>query len=221
MDLLEIEASLQRACSAAELQVQLAVGAPLLPHSPRIVMSPHCVPCTTPPVLSVPGRCQHRSLIVCTQVVLVDKELTACFVVEEADELLFSDLLFYLARKRLPFYMVPSRMCHMPSLPTRNGKLWRSELINSVPEQQEEEEDTELTECERVVSEAWFTVLGVHPTSKRDNFLKLGGETIAAAAVVSPLLTHCWSTLSAHPLPLLVHVPRMIHCLPLQILCLC
>ena len=99
-----------------------------------------------------------------------------------------ADILNYLQSK-LPEYMVPSVLVHLDRLPlTINGKLDRKGL----PEPEFTREDSYIgprNEIENKVCQIWAEVLGL-PEDKvgiRDDFFRLGGDSIISIQLVSRL----------------------------------
>jgi len=98
------------------------------------------------------------------------------------------NILSYLQTK-LPEYMVPSVLIYLESLPlTINGKLDRKAL----PEPELTDNNTYLAprnELERKVCQIWAQVLGLpeDKVSIRDDFFRLGGDSIIAIQLVSRL----------------------------------
>ena len=107
------------------------------------------------------------------------------------------DILTYL-HLRLPDYMVPSNLVYLEKLPlTINGKLDRKAL----PEPEFTNRDSHVAprnELEERVCKIWAEVLGL-PEDKvgiRDNFFRLGGDSILAIKLMSQLNKGLKNTIS-------------------------
>ncbi len=89
---------------------------------------------------------------------------------------------------RLPIYMVPSRLVPLTEIPrTISGKVDRMSL--PVLNEKRPEVDTPFeaprdTDQEAMVA-IWERVLKVQPIGIRDNFVELGGDSLAAAEVLA------------------------------------
>jgi len=92
----------------------------------------------------------------------------------------------YLA-KHLPKYMIPTHFKHLHELPlTTNGKINRKALpaLTDAPET-----DTEYiapsNEFEEILHEIWSEVLNIQSIGVQDNFLMLGGTSLAAIRIAT------------------------------------
>ncbi len=95
----------------------------------------------------------------------------------------------YLAQ-RLPDYMVPSAIVRMAALPlTPNGKVDRAAL--PTPERRDfavaDDFTPPQTPTQQKLAALWQAVLGVDRVSVHDNFFALGGDSLAAARLISRL----------------------------------
>ena len=92
-------------------------------------------------------------------------------------------------RSRLPEYMIPSKLVHLEELPlTINGKLDRK----SLPEPEFTSSTSYIAprnELESQVCQIWSEVLGLaeDKISIRDDFFRLGGDSIISIQLVSRL----------------------------------
>ena len=92
----------------------------------------------------------------------------------------------FLARQKLPEYMVPSTFVRLEKLPlTANGKIDRSAL----PALDEASYATQAYEApvgpvESVIAEIWTEVLGLDRVGRHDNFFDLGGHSLLAIRVL-------------------------------------
>ena len=103
---------------------------------------------------------------------------------------------------RLPAWMVPASIVILDTLPlTANGKIDREALPR--PDRAAEAYQAPRTTGERILAQAWNTVLGVDRPGRTDNFFLLGGDSIKAMLVVSRLrgqgLELSTKTLFEHP----------------------
>ncbi|MDQ3990130.1 MAG: condensation domain-containing protein, partial [Actinomycetota bacterium] len=89
---------------------------------------------------------------------------------------------------RLPDYMVPATVRSLPSLPmTTNGKIDRQALAAAASETAGARPDQEyLSGVEEIVAGVWADVLGRWP-QRTDEFLMIGGNSLAAAQVTARL----------------------------------
>jgi amino acid adenylation domain-containing protein len=101
-----------------------------------------------------------------------------------------TDLRSYV-RKKLPDYMVPGRFIFLDALPVSpNGKIDRKAL--PVPGRLRPELDTPLvggrTPLEKDLAQIWSEVLELDQIGIHDNFLDLGGDSLAATRIVSRVI---------------------------------
>ncbi len=114
------------------------------------------------------------------------------FAVREADaadgdEDAFVGTLLAETARRVPRYMVPSRVCVLEALPlTGNGKVDRRALeATALLRGEQEREPAEAgTPLESLLSEVWEAVLGVGRIGVHDDFFDLGGQSFAALRVL-------------------------------------
>ena len=95
-------------------------------------------------------------------------------------------------RKKLPDYMIPSRIMIMPKLPlTPNGKIDRFSLSESNNYINRDERLTApRNEIELEMLEIWQRVLGIEKISIFDNFFTLGGHSITAMVLIEKIRNH-------------------------------
>ena len=87
----------------------------------------------------------------------------------------------------LPEYMIPPYMLQIESIPvTRNGKLDKHALPD-IEVKSETEYVAPRNEKEQAVCDVFSTILGVDKVSVVDNFFTLGGDSIKAIRMLSPL----------------------------------
>ena len=116
-----------------------------------------------------------------------DKNLVAYYVADA--EISTADLRIHL-KNYLPDYMIPTYFKRMESFPlTDNGKVDRKTLRNGAVISKKE--DTNFvapeTEFEKILSEIWSEVLQIEKIGVHDNFLELGGNSLAAIRITSRL----------------------------------
>lgn len=107
---------------------------------------------------------------------LVKKEETSIAVIKDC------------LRRKLPDYMVPTKMICLESFPlTEHGKLDRKRLPD--PEQYADMDNYEApgNEIENIVLKAWEEVLDITGIGVGNNFFELGGDSIKAIQVVAKL----------------------------------
>ncbi len=100
--------------------------------------------------------------------------------------------------KRLPEYMVPTTLTALDALPvTANGKLDRAALPvpgrtqarPGAPAVPAADHIPPRTPTERAVAAVWADLLGHAPVGAGDNFLELGGHSMAAARIAARIRT--------------------------------
>ncbi len=102
------------------------------------------------------------------------------------DELDRDKLLLYL-KKKLPEYMIPSKIVFVDKMPlTLNGKIDRMNLAkqdyNSSPEI---ERDTQANKTEKKLMEIWQKVCGNQKIGLSDNFFEFGFDSLQAVQLIS------------------------------------
>ncbi len=92
-----------------------------------------------------------------------------------------AELRQYLAQK-LPEYMIPNQFGHLDVLPlSANGKIDRTALPSLHAQPETATEYTAPTnELEEILTEIWTEVLNINQIGIHDNFLELGGTSLAA-----------------------------------------
>jgi amino acid adenylation domain-containing protein/non-ribosomal peptide synthase protein (TIGR01720 family) len=84
----------------------------------------------------------------------------------------------------LPDYMIPSAYVVLEELPlTENGKVNRQALPNPVAFHATDE--LPVGEMEQIIANAWKEVLGVSVVYRKDNFFRLGGDSILSLQVIA------------------------------------
>jgi len=95
-------------------------------------------------------------------------------------------------QQRLPDYMIPSAFVLLEHLPlTPNGKLDRKALLRLKPTPSESEAKPiyPRDSIETQVTQTWEEILGVRNLNVRDNFFRLGGNSLDAVALSARLGT--------------------------------
>ncbi|MGZ5210559.1 MAG: phosphopantetheine-binding protein, partial [Kaistella sp.] len=114
-----------------------------------------------------------------------DKNLVAYYIADA--EISTADLRNHL-KNYLPDYMIPTYFKWMESFPlTNNGKVDRKALQNLAVISKEENPDyvAPETEFEKILSEIWSEVLQIEKIGVHDNFIELGGNSLAAIRIRS------------------------------------
>ena len=114
-----------------------------------------------------------------------DKNLVAYYIADA--EISTADLRNHL-KNYLPDYMIPTYFKRVESFPlTDNGKVDRKALRNLAVISKEENTDyvAPETEFEKILSEIWSEVLQIEKIGVHDNFLELGGNSLAAIRITS------------------------------------
>jgi amino acid adenylation domain-containing protein/thioester reductase-like protein len=97
------------------------------------------------------------------------------------------------AGKRLPYYMVPSRVVLLAEFPlTPNGKIDRNSLRGLDPHPDVDPERTDAphgivaprTETEEVIAAIWRDLLGLPEVGVEDSFFELGGHSLLATKLI-------------------------------------
>jgi amino acid adenylation domain-containing protein len=117
-----------------------------------------------------------------------DRQLVA-YVVPRDREAPGTDSMRAFLRERLPDYMVPARFVHLASLPlTPNGKIDRKSLPAPSRDVSGDGEGGEpRTDTEKRVAAIWSEVLKLDGIGIHDDFFDLGGDSMAAVALVAHL----------------------------------
>lgn len=128
-----------------------------------------------------------QAAVVLRQVSMQQQQLVAYFVRAKDSRLTTGDLRAFLA-PALPDYMIPSAFVVLASLPLRpNGKIDRNALPE--PDNSRPELHTPFvaprTPLEEDVAQIWSEVLRLDQVGVHDNFLELGGHSLAASQVIS------------------------------------
>ena len=127
--------------------------------------------------------------------------VTACCVLVHADNLVgvvagkvSAEVLSSACRRRLPAYMVPSRMVVVDSLPiSPNGKVDRKALgVRLAQSEIAEQDEAPMEGREQLVALAWSSVSGVKVPGRSSRFFCLGGDSIKALQVIVFLRQHGW-----------------------------
>jgi hypothetical protein len=114
-----------------------------------------------------------------------EKYLGACLVPREDGAPTINELHRFL-KEKLPDYMMPSTFMFLPSLPLTNGKLDR----NALPRPDHKRPNLEQPyapprgDVEVRLVRIWEEILNVRPIGMHDNFLDLGGHSLAASRVI-------------------------------------
>ena len=88
--------------------------------------------------------------------------------------------------RRLPEYMMPSRIVFIPALPlTANLKLDRKALPEPEWESQSQTFEAPQTSTEKAFAAIWQEVLGVERVSRHDDFFALGGHSLLATQALA------------------------------------
>jgi len=91
--------------------------------------------------------------------------------------------------QQLPAYMIPATLIHVEKFPlSANGKIDKNAL--PLPESTSKSVDTDLiakTREEKILEKVWIEVLGKTQISVKDQFFKIGGDSIKAIQLVSRL----------------------------------
>jgi amino acid adenylation domain-containing protein len=116
-----------------------------------------------------------------------DKRLVAYVVPREGQACSLSELIVYL-RKRLPAYMIPAHIVVLDALPlSPSGKIDRARL--PAPAEAQTTDDTTFTaprdETETRLQSLWEELLDVPHVGIRDDFFRLGGDSLLAVAMLT------------------------------------
>jgi len=114
-----------------------------------------------------------------------DPRLVAYVTCHEGEDVTITDLKRFV-RNQLPDYMIPSIIVTLVSMPlTPNGKVDRAALPDPFAGQVVETVADELpaTAMERIVADAWKSVLKIDRVRTVDNFFELGGYSLLSLRV--------------------------------------
>lgn len=94
--------------------------------------------------------------------------------------------------RRVSDYMIPSVFVFVESLPFLNGKLDRKALPKPAHTRPQvaQKYTAPSTAVEQDLVNIWEDVLSVHPVGVHDNFLDLGGNSLAASRITSRIMRH-------------------------------
>ena len=105
------------------------------------------------------------------------------YIVPEVNETINKDRIMISLREKLPDYMIPNILIHLPAFPLNiNGKLNKPAL----PEADfigQEITQTPSTTLERRLAAIWNNVLKIDNTGVADDFFKIGGTSLSAMQV--------------------------------------
>lgn len=116
-----------------------------------------------------------------------DEKASLCCFVKLKKTVAESTLLTSL-RSRMPYYMVPSRVCFVAELPLNsNSKIDENALKDLLQKQQQlgEAPARDLSENEHIVADAFTELLKVSKVRPDDNFFKLGGHSLMAMGLLT------------------------------------
>lgn len=90
--------------------------------------------------------------------------------------------------KIIPKYMIPNNIIRVDSFPlTLNGKIDKSKLIELYEKKSQHKFEAPRNEIEKVLVEAYKTVLKREQVSIYDNFFEMGGDSIKAIQIIALL----------------------------------
>lgn len=118
----------------------------------------------------------------------IGKELLVAYIVHDGSVNIFElqkDL-----EKTLPLFMIPERFVEIDELPiTNNGKIDESKLPMLLKTEQNKNFYIKPNnEIEAQVAKIWEQVLGIIPIGRNDNFIELGGDSLAAIEVITRII---------------------------------
>jgi len=134
----------------------------------------------------------------------------AAYVVPRRGRALAVDEIVGFLRNQLPDYMIPLRFAFLPSLPLSNGKLDRKALppLQGTRPEMNCLYQAPQSEIELTLSSIWSEALGIDKVGVHDNFLTLGGHSLAASRVAARVIAHFRLEL---PLRALFDSPTVAH----------
>lgn len=115
----------------------------------------------------------------------IEKEVLIAYIIENKS-VIYADLREYLCSK-LPSYMIPEQIMGVESFPlTENGKL--DEKALPVPKNVVVNRNLDyvapINQIEKEMATIWEDILGVKPVGRMDNFIDLGGDSLAAIETI-------------------------------------
>jgi len=115
-----------------------------------------------------------------------NKQLIAYCVAAQEEEALDIEAVRAWLAKNLPDYMTPAFIIQIDQVPlTPNGKIDRAALLaRDLVIKSQDEYVAPVTEIERVLTEIWMKVLSIPRIGTRDNFFRLGGDSIKGIRLV-------------------------------------
>lgn len=123
---------------------------------------------------------------VVTKIGSTGEKIIAAYYVAESEKDLYKELIDYLD-KSLPYYMVPSLLCQLESLPKLvNGKIDKRVLEEMQDVAIKDEIKRPCTADEIMLAELWKQVLEITETNigVDQDFFRLGGQSLKAAKLV-------------------------------------
>ena len=107
------------------------------------------------------------------------KRLVAYVQTQAAEDFPINGLKDYL-HKQLPKYMIPAVIIPLKEFPyNTSGKINRKQLPKPVIQQEKREVDMPVTKTEQELAALWRTVLPEQLIGREDNFMSLGGDSMA------------------------------------------
>lgn len=107
------------------------------------------------------------------------KRLVAYVQTQAAEDFPINGLKDYL-HKQLPKYMIPAVIIPLKEFPyNTSGKIDRKQLPKPVIQQEKREVDMPVTKTEQELAALWRTVLPEQLIGREDNFMSLGGDSMA------------------------------------------
>lgn len=107
------------------------------------------------------------------------KRLVAYVQTQDTEGFPINELKDYL-HKQLPKYMIPAVIIPLKEFPyNTSGKIDRKQLPIPIIQQEKRELDTPVTKTEQKLAELWCTLLPEQLIGREDNFMSLGGDSMA------------------------------------------
>ena len=141
--------------------------------------------------VALTSHAQVQQAVVMVREDISGSKLLVGYVVSE-DHLLSSTDLFSYLQDKLPLYMVPSAFVILEALPlTPNGKIDRKALSTKEAELMREGKFLlPRDSLERQLAQIWSEILNIQLVGIRDNFFKLGGNSLVAVRLMAKIEQH-------------------------------
>jgi amino acid adenylation domain-containing protein len=125
-------------------------------------------------------------VVVATHALDTGRQCLVAYVVPAFGTVLSDDDLLRVSQESLPEYMIPSSFVMLDTFPqTSSGKIDRNALPTPVFSQEECQYLPPTNDVEKALEAMWCKLLGAKKVSIRDNYFRLGGDSMGAVILFS------------------------------------